>query len=164
MTQNRYKYTLGFIRSESNHVLLLNRQKAPWMGRWNGVGGKLEQIESPYECIVRETFEETGLRLPNYEDRGVLRWIRDGVDLGGVHIFTAEVSAQEMASYKTPRVHCHEGILDWKKLDWILHEDNSGVVDNIKVVMKDLFTSSPQSIWVATYEGTTLKSCTYSSK
>lgn len=156
----RYKYTLGFIRS-GDHVLLLNRQKAPWMGRWNGVGGKLDPHESPYQCIVRETHEETGLLLPQYQDRGVMRWFRDGVDLGGVYIFTAEVLAEEMAAYSTPKVYCHEGILDWKHMDWILHLDNTGVVDNVKIVLQNLFDAGPESVWIATYEQLELRSCTY---
>lgn len=131
------------------------------MGRWNGVGGKLDADESPYECIVRETFEETGLHIPQYEDRGVMRWFRDGNDLGGVHIFSAEVSESEMLAYKTPRVHCHEGILDWKLLEWLLHEDNTGVVDNVKIMLKDLFHAGPKSVWVSTYAKSSLVSCTY---
>lgn len=131
------------------------------MGRWNGVGGKLDAGESPYECIVRETFEETGLKLPQYVDRGVMRWHRDGEDLGGVHIFTAEVLKEEMEQYSTPRVHCHEGILDWKAMEWLLHEENSGVVDNVKVMLTLLFSAGPGSVWVSSYEGNRLVSCTY---
>lgn len=162
MTQKRYKYTLGFIRSETDHVLFLNRQKAPWMGRWNGVGGKLDPDESPYECIVRETYEETGLQIPQYEDRGVMRWIRDGEDLGGVHIFSALVTKEDMDKYKTPRVHCHEGILDWKLLDWLLHAENTGVVDNVKIMLRDIFHAGPRLVWVSTYANLALVSCTYS--
>ncbi|OBA21506.1 hypothetical protein METBIDRAFT_41596 [Metschnikowia bicuspidata var. bicuspidata NRRL YB-4993] len=157
----RQKYTLGFIRSDTNHVLLLNRQKAPWMGRWNGVGGKLDAGESPYECIVRETMEETGLMLPQYEDRGVMRWVRDGKECGGVHVFTAEVLEEEMQQYPTPRRHCHEGILDWKAMEWVLHEDNSGVVDNVQRMLVDLFGAGPHARWVSRYEGLQLVSCTY---
>ncbi|KAJ8139928.1 hypothetical protein OY671_006871 [Metschnikowia pulcherrima] len=161
MTKERQKYTLGFIRSETNHILFLNRQKAPWMGRWNGVGGKLDPEESPYDCIVRETFEETGLMLPQYEDRGVMRWYRDGNDLGGVHIFTADITKAEMEKYTTPRVHCHEGILDWKHLDWLLHEENTGVVDNVKIMLEKLFSAGPNSVWISKYEGKKLISCNY---
>lgn len=160
-TMARYKYTLGFIRSDSGHVLFLNRQKAPWMGRWNGVGGKLDADELPYDCIVRETEEETGLHLPQYEDRGVMRWVKDGNDLGGVHIFTAQVSDDFREKYETPRCHCHEGILDWKPLDWLLHEDNSGVVDNVKIMLRDVFSAGPSALWVSTYEQKKLLSCTY---
>ncbi|EEQ38361.1 putative 8-oxo-dGTP diphosphatase [Clavispora lusitaniae] len=160
MTSQRYKYTLGFIRS-GDHILFLNRQKAPWMGRWNGVGGKLDTNESPYECIVRETFEETGLHLPQYKDRGVMRWFRNGEDLGGVHIFTAEISEAEKDAYKTPKSFCHEGILDWKLLDWLLHPENTGVVDNVKIMLQHLFEAGPESVWISTYDNSVLESCTY---
>lgn len=155
------KYTLGFIVSESNEVLMLNRQKAPWMGRWNGVGGKLDPHETPYQCIVRETYEETGLHVPQYQDRGTMRWMRNGSDLGGVHIFSAEVLKAEMDSYKTPRCHCHEGILDWKHMDWLLHPENTGIVDNVKIMFQDLFRAGPLSSWVSAYENSTLVSCDF---
>lgn len=38
-----YQYTLCFIE-RGDAILLLNRQKAPWMGCWNGVGGKIEAV------------------------------------------------------------------------------------------------------------------------
>lgn len=158
----RYKYTLGFVYCpETDQVLLLNRQKAPWMGRWNGIGGKLEPTESPHECIVREAEEETGLIITQWQDRGVLRWFRDDNDLGGVHLFTAEVRKDELEAYKTPKCYCHEGILDWKKLDWILHDENTGVVDNVKVIFNHLFEAGPQWVFVATYDKLQLASCTF---
>ena len=43
-----YKYTLGFI-IKNNEVLLLNRNKSPWMGAWNGVGGKIETGETNHQ-------------------------------------------------------------------------------------------------------------------
>lgn len=154
-----YKYTLGFIRC-GDHVLLLNRQKAPWMGRWNGVGGKLDEKESPYDCIVREAYEETGFRL-EWVSHGAMTWCRDGVDLGGVYVFSSEVLAEQMAAYPTPRCFCHEGILDWKKLDWVLHADNLGVVDNVKIMLKDMFTAGSNAHWASIYQGNALVSCEY---
>lgn len=154
-----YKYTLGFIYcEETDQVLLLNRQKAPWMGRWNGVGGKLDPQESPMLCIVRETFEETGLQISLYEDRGVLRWFRDGVDLNGVHLFVAKVDKSVVDLYSTPKTFCHEGILDWKKLDWVLNEDNSGVVDNIQILLAQIIHKKDQHVWAAHYAGKQLQS------
>ncbi|MCK7526389.1 MAG: NUDIX domain-containing protein [Ignavibacteriales bacterium] len=32
-------------------------------GKWNGLGGKFEQGESPEECAVREIEEECGLKV-----------------------------------------------------------------------------------------------------
>ena len=160
-----YKYTLGFIYCpETNQTLLLNRQKAPWMGRWNGVGGKLVPKETPYACIVRETLEETGLLLPQYQSRGVLKWYRNERDLGGVYSLTAELQKDFVDLYSTPLVYCHEGILVWKRNDWILHEENSGIVDNIKLMMKKLFEAREEDVFAATYKGNQLLSVTYEAK
>ncbi|MCK5130449.1 MAG: NUDIX domain-containing protein, partial [Clostridiales bacterium] len=47
-----YKYTICFIK-RNDEILLLNRENDSWMGCWNGVGGRLEDGESPTECILR---------------------------------------------------------------------------------------------------------------
>ena len=56
---------LVFIHNEAGEQLLLHRAKAPNLGRWTPIGGKLETStgESPFECAVRETAEETGHRI-----------------------------------------------------------------------------------------------------
>lgn len=158
----KYKYTLGIIHCpETNQILLLNREKAPWMGRWNGVGGKLSPQEDPLACIIRETEEETGLYLPQYKHRGVLKWFLDGIDYNGTYLFTATISKTDLENYKTPVVFCHEGILDWKKLDWVLHKDNTGVVDNLKIVLKTLFNSNEFDLYITKYIDLKLFLCNY---
>ena len=42
------------------------------MGMWNGVGGKIEENETPYEGIIRETFEETGIELSSVTYKGTV--------------------------------------------------------------------------------------------
>ena len=56
---------LVFLENEKGEQLLLHRAKAPNLGAWSPIGGKLELAtgESPFECAVRETFEETCLRI-----------------------------------------------------------------------------------------------------
>lgn len=53
---------LVFIQNSRGEQLLLLRAKAPNLGTWSPIGGKLETVigESPFECAVRETREETG--------------------------------------------------------------------------------------------------------
>lgn len=53
---------LVFIENSRGEQLLLLRAKAPNKGTWSPIGGKLETSlgESPFECAVRETSEETG--------------------------------------------------------------------------------------------------------
>jgi len=53
---------LVFIQNTTGEHLLLLRAKPPNLGTWSPIGGKLETAtgESPFECAVRETREETG--------------------------------------------------------------------------------------------------------
>lgn len=57
-----FKYTVCFVK-KNNELLMLNREKekAPIMGVWNGVGGKIEKGETPDMGAQREVFEETGI-------------------------------------------------------------------------------------------------------
>lgn len=106
---------------------MLNRERSPWMGAWNGVGGKIEDGESPSECAVREIYEETGVvvGLSDLQYGGIATWYGcDGEFFGGMHIFLVELLQAPDSS--TPR-QTEEGILDWKALSWLLHPENKGV-------------------------------------
>lgn len=85
----------------------------------------------------------------------------DGEDLGGMYVFTAMVTKQDVESYPTPAKFCDEGILDWKKLDWVLHPDNSGVVDNVKIMLDTLFDASENALYVVKYADGKLLSVDY---
>ena len=57
--------TLIFIRNGNGKLLLLKRSRAPNLGKWSPIGGKLDFSigESPFECAIRETLEETGVNI-----------------------------------------------------------------------------------------------------
>jgi 8-oxo-dGTP diphosphatase len=127
------KYTIAFIK-RGNEILLLNRESSSWMGSWNGVGGKLEEGESPTECILREIREETGILLQDIAFKGTVTWNVDSQYHNGMYAFIAEVP--ESYDYFTP-IKTEEGILDWKKSDWILHPENTGVA-NLHYFLSDM--------------------------
>jgi len=54
---------LVFLENQAGEHLLMLRAKPPNLGVWSPIGGKLDTAsgESPFECAVRETHEETGL-------------------------------------------------------------------------------------------------------
>jgi 8-oxo-dGTP diphosphatase len=56
---------LVFLENQAGEHLMLLRAKPPNLGIWSPIGGKLEMHlgESPFECAVRETFEETGFAI-----------------------------------------------------------------------------------------------------
>ena len=56
--------TLCYI-TRGDRVLMLHRVKKKNdvnQDKWVGIGGKFEDKESPEDCLLREVFEETGLR------------------------------------------------------------------------------------------------------
>nr|WP_265182760.1 8-oxo-dGTP diphosphatase [Bacillus manliponensis] len=122
-----FKYTICFIKKE-DEILLLNRKKKPAMGVWNGVGGKIEKDETPFESVIREILEETGIELKEVTHAGNLI-LQSSAGCTGIYLFIAELPKE--VSLQTP-VHTAEGILDWKPVQWILDKDNIGVISHLK--------------------------------
>ncbi|MBB6732937.1 NUDIX domain-containing protein [Cohnella zeiphila] len=126
------KYNICFIR-RGDRILLLNRELPSWMGCWNGVGGKLEPGESPRDSMAREIAEETGITACRITYKGLVTWTSDGGRFGGMYLYLGELP--DTYEYPTP-IKTPEGILDWKKIDWILHPDNVGVTSNLPVFLR----------------------------
>lgn len=55
-----------------------------------GVGGKFEDGESPEDCALRETREETGLTLTRWRYRGLVTFVSDRYETEYMHLFTAD--------------------------------------------------------------------------
>jgi 8-oxo-dGTP diphosphatase len=122
------KYNLCLIR-QGTRILLLNREFPPWMGCWNGIGGKLEKDELPRLSMLREILEETQLDSFEIYFKGLITWTSvEGAGFGGMYIYLADIPEEYV--YPTP-VKTDEGILDWKEINWILDSENLGVASNI---------------------------------
>lgn len=57
------RYVVGLMFSNNDsHVVLIRKNRPTWQaGKLNGVGGHIEEGESPIEAMVREFREETGV-------------------------------------------------------------------------------------------------------
>ncbi len=63
MTQRRAVVGIAFNESVTR-VLLVEKQRPKWQaGLFNGVGGKVEEGESPVGAVSREFFEQAGLDI-----------------------------------------------------------------------------------------------------
>lgn len=71
MNKSMQNTTLVYIEKDSKYLMLHRTKKQNDYNhdKWIGIGGKFEEAESPEECILRETKEETGLALNEIEYR-----------------------------------------------------------------------------------------------
>lgn len=74
--------------------------------KWIGVGGHFEAAESPEECILRETLEETGYTLTDYQFRGLVTFCYGDEVTEYMHLFTA-------TGFEGDPIPCDEGVLEW---------------------------------------------------
>ena len=100
--------TLCYLEQGDAYLMLHRVKKENDLNRdkWIGVGGKFQEGESPEDCILRETEEETGLTLTDYRYRGLVTFVSDQAPTEYMHLFTA--------SGWTGTPHpCDEGELAW---------------------------------------------------
>lgn len=101
--------TLCYIE-RGNQYLMLHRVKKENdenRDKWIGIGGKFEDGESPEDCVLRETWEETGLTLTDYRYRGLVTFVSDRWETEYMHLFTATDWTGSL------RRDCDEGVLEW---------------------------------------------------
>ena len=109
--------TLGYVLSpDGRRVLLVHRNARPddhQLGKYNGLGGKLEPDEDVLAGMRREIREEAGIDCTALQLRGTISWPgfgRQGEDwLGFVFLVTAFNG--------TPHERNPEGTLEWVALD-----------------------------------------------
>lgn len=53
----------GIVRDDRDRILLVRRGQEPERGRWSIPGGRVEPGETSQDAVVREVFEETGVRV-----------------------------------------------------------------------------------------------------
>ena len=81
--------------------------------KWIGIGGKFNDGESPYECAVRETFEETELTLLSAKLRGIVTFVSDEWGTEYMFVYTSD-------DFKGELKECDEGALEWIKKEDVL--------------------------------------------
>ena len=105
--------TLCYLERGEEYLMLHRTHKENDLNhdKWLGVGGKFQDKESPEDCLLRETWEETGLTLTSYRYRGLVTFISNLWPTEYMHLFTADGWTGEPHP-------CDEGELAWiKKAD-----------------------------------------------
>lgn len=107
--------TLCFIIKDEE-VLLIEKKRGVGEGLYNGPGGKTKDGETPKECAIRETKEETNLTPENLEKMGELEFIFGNDPFMFVHIFKAN-------SYSGEPEESEEARPDWFRTDSLPYDN-----------------------------------------
>ena len=107
--------TLCYLIKDNKYLMLHRTKKEQDMnaGKYIGVGGHVEEGESPLDCIKREVTEETGLTLNNAKLRGYLTFVLGDVTEHTI-LFTSDDFSGEMTE------NCSEGELTWVDIDKVM--------------------------------------------
>lgn len=130
--------------------LMLHRVKKAFdenAGKWIGVGGGFEEGESPEACMLREVYEETGLRLCAWRYRGVVTFLSDVWGGEEMHLFTADGFEGELRP-------CDEGVLAWKRKDEVL--TSLPIWEGDRIFLRLLAEDRPFFLLTLRYRGDTL--------
>lgn len=111
--RNMIVTTLCYITGPDGILMLHRTKKENDMNKdkYIGVGGHVEQGESPEECVAREVMEETGLTMKSFSLRGVITFVIDDLD-EYTFLYTCD-------EYEGTIKTCDEGELEWIKEDRI---------------------------------------------
>ena len=108
--------TLCYLERDDKYLMLhrISKKNDINKDKWIGVGGHLEDDESPEECIKREIFEETDYDIPldELEFRALVTFVSQKGDYELMSLFTAKAPEHE------PK-ECDEGKLEWVPKDKI---------------------------------------------
>ena len=100
--------TLCYLEKDGCYLMLHRIKKKNDLNqdKWVGVGGKLEENESPEECLVREVREETGQTLTRWRYCGIVTFVSDRWEGEYMHLYTADGFTGQLTD-------CTEGVLEW---------------------------------------------------
>lgn len=107
--------TLAYIEKDEKYLMLYRNKKENDIneGKFVGIGGKLENDESPREAIIREIKEETNLDAYNPEYQGMVTFVNDICETELICIYLVREFSGEIHE-------CNEGELHWIEKERIL--------------------------------------------
>lgn len=100
--------TLCYVERDGCYLMLHRVKKKNDLneGKWIGIGGHVEAGETPDACVVREAYEEAGIRLTSFRLRGVVEFVSARWEDEHMYLYTADAFEGEVGE-------CDEGVLRW---------------------------------------------------
>ena len=108
--------TLCYIEKNDSYLMLhrVSKKNDVNKDKWIGVGGHFENRESPEECLLREVYEETGLRLTSYRYRGIVTFVFEDEPAEYMSLYTADGFEGSVTNQDGSMKECNEDVGLWK--------------------------------------------------
>ncbi len=107
--------TLCYIEKDNKYLMLhrIKKENDENHDKWVGIGGKLEDGESPFDCVRREVLEEVSLNLNSVSYRGIITFVSDAYGTEYMHLFHSNDFSGNIPD------NCDEGVPSWVPKDKI---------------------------------------------
>ena len=140
--------TLCYLEKDEKYLMLHRTKKAvdPNHNKWIGVGGHVENGETPDECFFREVSEETGLTLHSLRLRGIVTFISSEWEDEVMFLYTSD-------DFSGTLIECNEGDLAFIPVDRIL---SLPLWEGDRIFLRELMEDAPFFTLKLKYQGDTL--------
>ena len=124
----RYCVGFAFKADIPGYVYLIKKKRPEWQkGKLNGVGGKIEENETPLEAMVREFEEETGIKTTEEQWRYFCYLTEQGEDWE-VFFFTTNLKKGAHLRRMNLEDECVY-LIDWR--EYFFHNPE-GLISNLQ--------------------------------
>ncbi len=133
---NKNYVVIMLFNKNKNKLLLVKRNKKPYKDCWNGIGGKIEENETPLEAAKRECMEETNITMQNpkllvtyvYPKTNIMN---SNTKLNVIYDFVQEVAVNDN----------DEGHYEWKDIEFVMDANNKEIagLSNLNQFVKEIF-------------------------
>ena len=129
---NLKKTVLCYLEKDNKYLMLhrVKKKEDINQGKWIGIGGHIEENETPDEALIREAVEETGLTINKYKLNGIIEFVNDD--------YTELMYLYTSNDFSGRIIDCEEGILKWIPKDEIF---NLNLWDGDRIFLEKLLSN-----------------------
>jgi 8-oxo-dGTP diphosphatase len=132
---NKNYVVIMLFNKEYDKILLVKRNKKPYKDCWNGIGGKIEEGETPIAAARRECMEETNISMNNPKLLVTYVYPEDNPMNSNTRLNVIYDSVNETSVDDN-----EEGHYEWKNIDFVMDANDKAIagLSNLNQFVKEI--------------------------
>lgn len=132
---NKNYVVIMLFNKEYDKILLVKRNKKPYKDCWNGIGGKIEEGETPIAAARRECMEETNISMNNPKLLVTYVYPEDNPMNSNTRLNVIYDSVNETSVNDN-----EEGHYEWKNIDFAMDANDKAIagLSNLNQFVKEI--------------------------